>query len=140
MLTRDNILSASDLAHKAVPCPEWGGDVLIWTVSGAELTAWEFAQVGRSDEDRERNRALTMANLVCLTARDENGNRLFKDSDAAALAGKSARALYRCFRVAQRLNGLRADDFEELEKNSPSVPTGSTCSALLTTGDAPPEK
>jgi hypothetical protein len=49
---------------------------------------------------------------------DENGERLFQEEDTFPLGGKSAAALDRIFTVAQRLNGLRDEDVEELAKNS----------------------
>jgi hypothetical protein len=57
------------------------------------------------------------AKLVALTVVDEEGNRIFSDSDASALGKKSAAALDRVFEVAQRLSGLRPEDVEELSKN-----------------------
>jgi hypothetical protein len=48
---------------------------------------------------------------------DDKGNRLFTDADVKALGAKSSRALSRCVRAAQRLNGLTGADLEDLAKN-----------------------
>jgi hypothetical protein len=48
---------------------------------------------------------------------DEEGNRLFTVDDVAALKKKSGLATVKVFRVAKKLNGLGADDSEEMEKN-----------------------
>jgi hypothetical protein len=54
----------------------------------------------------------------CECCDDENGERLFQEEDTFPLGGKSAAALDRIFTVAQRLNGLRDEDVQELAKNS----------------------
>ena len=43
---------------------------------------------------------------------------LFDEGDTFPLGGKSASALDRIFTVAQKLNGLRDEDVDELAKNS----------------------
>lgn len=60
------------------------------------------------------------AKLVALTIVDEEGNRIFSQQDVNLLGKKSALALNRVFEVAQRLNGLKPEDVEELTKNSES--------------------
>jgi hypothetical protein len=50
---------------------------------------------------------------------------VFTDADIVALGAKNAAALNRLFEVAQRLSGLRGEDFEELLGNSGSAPAGS---------------
>ena len=57
------------------------------------------------------------ARLVVKTACDENGALLFTEDQASYLGKKSAKALDRCFSVAQTLNGLSGNDVEELAKN-----------------------
>jgi len=117
MLTRDQILSADDLKRETVAVPEWGGDVLIRTMTGTERDAFEASLQG-GGKSGKINTANIRARLVSLTAVDEAGGRLFADSDMATLGGKSAAALDRCSAVAMRLNGMSAKDVEELGKNS----------------------
>jgi hypothetical protein len=51
-----------------------------------------------------------------LTLCDSQGDRLFDDSEIAALGRKSARALDRVFSVAQRLNGIGVDQVDAAKK------------------------
>ena len=48
---------------------------------------------------------------------DEKGDRLFTDKDVAQLGAKSAAALDRVFRAAQKLNALGDAAIEAAEKN-----------------------
>jgi len=116
MLTRDQILSADDLKRETVAVPEWGGDVIVRTMTGTERDAFEASLQG--GKGGKLNLANIRARLVSRTAVDDAGARLFTEADIEAVGGKSAAALDRCFAVAQRLNGLSAKDVEDLGKNS----------------------
>ena len=112
MLTRDQILQAKDLKTEVVKVPEWGGEVIISTFTGAARDEWEAGLV---------NKGVAMQNirarLFAATCVDETGARLFTAADADALGQKSGAALDRCVQVAQRLNRLTTDDLEDLAKN-----------------------
>ena len=105
ILSKDAILAADDLPRETVNIPEWGGEVLVRTMSGTDRDAFEASLLekdGRMENVRAR--------LVALTLCDSQGDRLFDDSEIAALGRKSARALDRVFSVAQRLNGIGTDE------------------------------
>jgi hypothetical protein len=61
---------------------------------------------------------------MCLV--DENGEQLFQHEDTFPLGAKSAAALDRIFQVAQRLNGLREEDVNELAANFPAGQNGNS--------------
>lgn len=115
LLTHAEIMGANDLVSEIVPVPEWGGDVRVRTLTGAERDAFEMAVFTM------RQKAGTAINiralLVALCVVDDEGKRLFSERDAVQLGAKSAKALDRVFSVAQRLNGLTTADVEELGKN-----------------------
>jgi len=113
ILSRDAILSADDLKKETVSVPEWGGDVIIATMSGQARDSWEQSLI----RNKETNMDNIRARLVAMSAVDEKGNRLFSDSDIESLGKKSASALDRCVRVAQKLNKLTESELEELSKN-----------------------
>ena len=113
LLTREQILSATDIAREVVKVPEWGGEVAIAAMSGAARDAWEQSLVG----ERKLSLDNIAARLVAYCAVDADGKRLFSNDDIEALGRKSARALARCVKVAQKLNGLTAGDLEDLGKN-----------------------
>jgi hypothetical protein len=118
-----------DLPREAVYVFEWGGSVLVRTMSGTERDAFEVASVAARGKSREVNLANLRARLAVLCLVDADGKRLFSDADAPALGAKSARALSRIYDVAARLNGLSADDAEELAKNSDSGPCAASLSS-----------
>ncbi len=120
LLTRDAILQADDLVSEVVEVKEWGGSVKVRTLTGAERDAFEQSIVKQRGKDTQMNLRNIRAKLVALTVVDEEGKRLFADSDVGQLGKKSAAALDKIFEVAQRLNGLRQEDVEELSKNSES--------------------
>lgn len=113
ILNRDAILGCNDLKKELVKVPEWGGEVYISMMTGVSRDAWEASLMNTKGNSLENIRA----RLVSFTAVGEDGKRLFDDSDAIALGQKSATALERCVKVAQRINRLTEADLEELSKN-----------------------
>jgi hypothetical protein len=117
LLTRDAILQAEDAKIASVDVPEWGGHVFLRVMSGTERDDFEaetYVTRGRSVElNRHNFRARLLVRCIC----DDKGEPIFTRKDIDALGKKSAKALDRAFSVAQKLNGLSADDVEELTKN-----------------------
>ena len=114
ILSREDILNVSDLVIERVPVPEWGGDVFVRGMTGEERDNFESTIV----QLKEKNRVVIMRNirakLCSWSVCDESGKRLFSQSDVEELAKKSAAALQRIFKVAQRLSGITEDDVNEL--------------------------
>lgn len=114
LLTREQILDADDHKTEAVPVPEWGGDVMVATISGHARDRLEASVVGKNGGQNLTNiRAKYVA--ACLV--DEEGELMFSDTDIAKLGKKSAAALDRVFEVAQRINRVSEEDLEDLAKN-----------------------
>lgn len=119
ILNRAAILAANDLATVTVDVSEWGGAVIIRSMTGAQRDAYETSLMtkdasGRYTIDTENMRA----KLVIFTAVDETGTPLFTLDDLPALASKSAAVIERLFVAAQRINGLSKDAVADAEKNS----------------------
>ena len=115
ILSKDAILAADDLPRETVHVLEWGGDVYVRTMSGADRDAFETSLIAREGE-RDGRMENVRARLVALTLCDESGARLFEDGEIAALGRKSARALDRVFAVAQRLNGIGTEQAAAAKK------------------------
>lgn len=122
VLKRDEILQASDIKTELVAVPEWGGDVYVKGMTGAERDKFESSMIKVRGKDKEMNLANIRAKLAALTICDENGKRLFKEEDVQALSQKSAGALQRIFEVAQRLSGISNDDVDELTEEMKADP------------------
>jgi hypothetical protein len=123
-LTKEQIQKADDLKTAAVPVPEWGGEVLVRGLTGAERDAFEAEIAERRGKKVQFNLRNFRAKLVVRTVVDEKGKRLFTDQDVKWLGDKSAQALSRVFDKAAELSGLSEDDIEELTKNSPDDQSG----------------
>jgi len=110
ILSKEAILKADDLPKKTVKVKEWGGDVIVRSMTGTERDAWEIDTYGTGKVNVQNARA----RLVTLTAIDEKGERLFTSEEAEELGRKSAKALSKVYVVAEKLNGLGVGDVEEL--------------------------
>ena len=126
LLTKDQILSADDRPTRMVPVPEWGGDVIVSTLTGRERDAWEASMI--ADDQKTMTIDDVRAKLCVKVLVDENGDRIFSDNDAEQLTLKSCAALDRVFQAAKDLNALSDEDVEELAKNSESDPGESSAS------------
>jgi hypothetical protein len=129
ILNRDAILSSQDLPKELVSVPEWGGEVYVRALTGAERDQFEASMIEQRGKKQSLNMANIRAKLAAMTICDEQGKRLFTDADVHALAGKSASALNRVFEAARRLSGLAEDDVDELAKGLEENPFGGSPTA-----------
>ena len=109
------ILDAKDSKTEKIEVPEWGVTVNVTTMSGVDRDSFEgemHALKGGLDNLRSR--------LVVRCLCDDEGKRIFDDSDAVELGKKSGVVLCRLFDIARKLNPLSEDDVEKLAGNSES--------------------
>lgn len=117
-LSKAEILAQNDLKTEDVFVPEWDAWVKVRTLNASERDWFESSTVQRNGKKVTTNLQNIRARLCLLCLVGEDGQRLFEQEDEFPLGGKSAAALDRIFQVAQRLNGLRDEDVDELVKNS----------------------
>lgn len=117
ILTRDEILNAPDIKTEKVEVPEWGGEVLVRALSGAERDRFEASIISAHGKKTRRDLRNIRAKLVALCVVDEQGRKLFSEADIEALGKKNAAALDRVFSVAQRLSAVSEDDVDEMIEN-----------------------
>lgn len=130
ILTKAQILAADDLAKEVVAVAEWGGDVIVRTLTAAARDAFEASMVTRDAAGKLVSDTNNMrAKLVALSLVDEGGALLFTVNEVEALAAKSAAPMKRLFDVAERLSGLAPAAVEEAAKNSEAVPSGGVSSS-----------
>lgn len=117
-LSKDDILKTEDNAPDEVEVPEWGGSVLVRGMSGRERDAFEVSMRDQRSGQRLPG-ALTnvRAKIVARCIVDDDGDRLFTDSDIAALGEKSAAAIDRIYEVAARKSGMSEADTKEMAAN-----------------------
>mgnify|MGYP007082016276 CR=1 FL=1 len=121
-LTKDTILHAQDLKTEVVAIPEWGGDVLVRGMTGADRDKFEASIVQMRGKDQTLNMVNIRAKVASMSICDEAGKLLFTEADIKALSLKSAHALQRVFAVAQRLSGIGDNDVKELAEGLDANP------------------
>ena len=134
-LSRDTILQREDIVTEDVDVPEWGGTVRVRGMSGVERDKFESGLIqqpaanGRRrkpQEQQQTNMDNVRAKLCAWCCVDEQGGRLFAESDVQALGGKSAAALARIFDVATRLSGITDEDVDEMAQEMVEHPFDET--------------
>jgi len=129
LLSKAQILAASDLPHEDVPVPEWGGEVRVKAMTGAERDAFEQSNREALDQAGGKNLPNLRARLAALVIVDADNNSVFTLADVEALGKKNAAALDRVYDVAVRLSGMGAKAAADAEKNSSPGPSGGSTSA-----------
>lgn len=110
-LNKESILSCPDLTTQAVDVPEWGGQVLIQSMTAAQRESFENSLSGENKFEGLR------AKLVIASVVNESGVCVFTQDDAAALMAKSAAAIDRIALAVNKLNGFGDQAVEEAEGN-----------------------
>jgi hypothetical protein len=117
LLSRESILAAEDRPFEDVSVPEWGGEVRVRGLSGRERDEFETSLYKNKGGKQVENLTNLRARLVALSIVDEHNKRVFADTDVNLLGAKSAAALERVFKAAQRINGMTEQDVEELTED-----------------------
>lgn len=116
-LSKDQILSADDLPIRAVNVPQWGGEVLLKTLNGSEREELERLVNEFKTRGKLAGGKAVRAVAAALSIVDENGNRIFQDTDIESLAKKSGAALDLLLDEILEHNAMTKGAAEELEKN-----------------------
>lgn len=118
LLTREQILTVKDIETEIVPVPEWGGEVIVKGLSGADRDKYETSLYDQQGKKMKIKLDNVKARLVAYSVVDENGKRIFSEADIVELGKKSAKALNRIADVSQKLSGVTKEDMDDLTKNS----------------------
>ena len=120
MLTREQIDAQRDRDYITFHVPEWDGSVLLTPISATDRAKLENVTI---DAKETGKRADQRSMLCAMSIVDEDGKRLYSDSEIAILGNRNARALDRIMDKALELSGMRNEDFEDAAKNSGAAPT-----------------
>lgn len=102
---------------RKISVPEWGAEVYFWPEMSLDERRSVYAPMRMSDGRLEMSpAALLDASVaqVCLRSRDAHGNRLFTDSDDAALRDTDPEVLQR---IASEMGWGSRASVEDAEKN-----------------------
>lgn len=129
-LTKAAILAVNDSKFEDVYVDEWGGKVRVKALTGRERDRFESSIQANKTSDKQLNLANFRSKLVVLACVDENGHRVFGETDIMQLGEKSAAALQKVFDVASRLAGMSKEDVDTLTGNSETESGGSATGSL----------
>lgn len=116
-LNAQQILEAQDIKVEKLYIPEWGGEVFVKTLTGAERDQLESELIQFSPNGNVQKMKLDKIRtlLAFLSLCDETGTRLYTDeADREKLSNKSASALDRIATKAQKLAGMSQADITAL--------------------------
>lgn len=115
LLSKDQILSASDRKFIDVDVPEWGGSVRLAVMSGTARDCYEasLVQIGK-DGKAQNDLSNIRAKLVSACLVDANFEPIFT---AAELGKKSGAVLDRLFDACNKLNAVTDAEVEQAAKN-----------------------
>jgi hypothetical protein len=116
MLNKDQILKANDLPQETVHVDEWGGEVCVRGLTGAERDKFETSIIELRGNKQVYNLVNIRAKLCALAICNEDGTSMFTEKDIEALSEKSSIALTKIFMIAKRLSGIGEEEIAELEK------------------------
>jgi hypothetical protein len=128
-LKGDQILAINDIKTQELFIPDWDSWVRVRTMSGAEYDRYQKSILIGKGKNRDVNLMNARAKLVALTVVDENGQRVFTDSQINALGQKSSAAIGLIFDLATDLAGITEEDVEELVDELQENPFESSASA-----------
>lgn len=121
LLTKEQILKVKDIETRTVNVPEWGGDVLVRSLSATERDYFESKLVDQSGGKVRANLQNIKARLASMAIVDEEGNRVFSEQEIAILGTKSAAALNRIIEAITDMSGISKKDMDELAGNSEAM-------------------
>lgn len=122
ILTKEQIRDFNDLKKQEVQVEAWGnGTIIVREPTSKERDDYEQGllvakRVGKSMEVTP-NFTNAKAKLVVKCAINDDGTRMFKDSDAEWLGDKSANAIAQIVEVIERLGRMSQKDIDELTEN-----------------------
>jgi hypothetical protein len=128
-LKGEQILAINDIKTQELFIPDWDSWVRVRTMSGAEYDRYQKSILIGKGKNRDVNLMNARAKLVALTVVDENGQRLFTDSQITALGQKSSAAIGLIFDLATDLAGITEEDVEELVDELQENPFDGSASA-----------
>lgn len=113
-MLKNQIFKAQDCKLEAVEVEEWGVTLYVKTLSGSERAKLRSITDHLTKSGRESE---ADTHLLILSACDAQGNKVFADSDFAALNEKNASIITRVAMAALRVNGLGEQAVEDAKKN-----------------------
>jgi len=119
-LNINDILNVEDFKTKRVDVPEWGGYVIIQTMTAEARDAYELSLLSKDSKGSVVGRDLSniRAKLVAACTLGPDGRLMFKNADHVKVLGsKNSKAVDRIYDACQALNQISDEEVEELAGN-----------------------
>lgn len=119
-LNLNDILNAEDTQTKRVDVPEWGGYVIIQTMTAEARDRYELSLLAMDDNGQPTGRDMSnvRAKLVACCTLGPDGRPMFKNDDHVKVLGaKNSKAVDRIYDACQQLNKISDSEIEELAGN-----------------------
>lgn len=115
-LSKDAIFAVKDSDSHEVDVPEWGGSILLRSMTGKQRNDYEHWATTQSKEKVPDYRGIRERLIICCAV-DENGDALFTESDLAKLAEKNSEVIDRLHTECRAICGMDEDSVEDAVKN-----------------------
>jgi hypothetical protein len=120
MSLRDQILAKNDIRKKIVNVPEWGIDVEVRGMTGADRTT--ILENAVNPETGSVDLKVMYPAIVIASCYDpETGEKIFTPEDKDLLLSKSATALDLLAQEGMQVGGMTNDEVEQAGKQFPAV-------------------
>lgn len=131
-LTKEDIFGMDDIPMEEVVVPEWGNKkVMVCGLTAAGKNAYEASLLDMKGNTRKVRLENATAKLLVRTVVDRSRKPLFVETDIERLGTKSAVALERLAKVANRLSAVTQEEVETLVKNSAAAQSDDLPTASL---------
>lgn len=118
MLTKDQMLAASDIGTSTCTVPEWGGDVLLKDLSALQREEVEVRYAKHEKTGTGESLKGLKVLVAAYTLIGDDGQRLFvKPDEVEKLGEKSGKAIDRIFMHVMKHNGMTKEAASDLAKN-----------------------
>jgi len=119
VLNKDMILTVEDYDIQTIHVKEWGGSIILKSMTGAGRDRYETACIRQGAGQGAGKLDMTdlKALLLSMTIVGEDHKPLFTAKDVTALNTKNAKVINRLCEIAQKMNAIGDDGVEEAEKN-----------------------
>jgi hypothetical protein len=132
ILSKDEIFGMDDIPVEEVIIPEWGNrKVLVCGLTAAAKNAYQASLIEIKGSNRKIRMENATAKLLVRTVVNRQRQAIFNESDIERLGTKSASALERLVKVANRLSGMDEAENAELAKNSEAAQSDDSLSVSL---------
>ena len=122
-LSARQILDLPTLVTEELDVPEWGGKVLVKTLSARERDEFESSMMTVDKNGRPKdNRANVRARLCQLALVNEDGTPLFTRHDIKVLGELPAAGLQRVFNKVNEMSAISEEDLEDMAEGFGSAP------------------